>query len=125
MLATKDTQATVAVRDVKAARKFYEGILGLKPAEGADGDPPVYQTGNSRMLVYESQYAGTNTATSVTWDVGRDVERVVEWLKGRGVAFEHYDLPGATLQGDVHLIGPGKAAWFKDPEGNIHALIGR
>ena len=125
MLGTKHALATIAVRNLKSAKKFYEGTLGLKLADTREEDPSVYQSGNSRVLVYESQYAGTNKASAATWDVGTDMEKVVEALKAKGVAFEHYDLPGMTRKGDVHVTGPIKAAWFKDPDGNILALIGR
>jgi len=125
MLGTKHALATIAVRNLKSAKKFYEGTLGLKLADTREEDPPVYQSGSSRVLVYESQYAGTNKASAATWDVGTDMEKVVEALKAKGVAFEHYDLPGMTRKGDVHVTGPIKAAWFKDPDGNILALVGR
>jgi len=125
MLGTKDPVATVAVRNLNAAKKFYEGTLGLKRADSPEPEPPVYQAGNFRLLVYESKYAGTNQATAVTWDVGAEVEKEVEALKAKGVAFEHYDLPDMTRKGDVHVAGRMKAAWFKDPDGNIHALVGR
>ena len=69
MLATKDGVATVAVRNLNAAKKFYEGTLGLKRADSPEPEPPVYQAGKFRLLVYESKYAGTNQATAVTWDV--------------------------------------------------------
>lgn len=124
MLETKDVIATVAVRNLKAAKKFYEGTLGLKRADSPQPEPPVYQAGKFRLLVYESRYAGTNQATAVTWDVGADMEKVVQDLKGKGVVFEHYDLPEMTRKGDVHVAGRMKAAWFKDPDGNIHALVG-
>jgi len=125
MLGTKDGVATVAVRNLNAAKKFYEGTLGLKRADSPEPEPPVYQAGKLRLLVYESQYAGSNQATAVTWDVGADLEKEVQALKTKGVAFEHYDLPEMTRKGDVHQAGPMKAAWFKDPDGNIHALVGR
>lgn len=83
------------------------------------------EAGKFRLLVYESRYAGTNQATAVTWDAGDDTEKIVQALKSKGVAFEHYDLPGATLKGDVHVMARMKAAWFKDPDGNIHAVVGR
>jgi hypothetical protein len=51
------------------------------------------------------------------------MEKVVQTLKGKGVAFEHYDLPEMTLKGDIHVAEGMKAAWFKDPDGNIHALV--
>jgi catechol 2,3-dioxygenase-like lactoylglutathione lyase family enzyme len=103
MLAGKDVMATVAVRDVKAARKFYEGTLGLKLVGDDMPEAPVYQSGKSRLLVYQSQYAGTNKATAATWPVGDDIEQIVKARKGKGVRL--------------------KAAWFKDPDGNILALV--
>jgi catechol 2,3-dioxygenase-like lactoylglutathione lyase family enzyme len=115
--------ATVAVKDIDRATQFYEGTLGLEPA--ADNQEPsarTYRSGNSEILVYESQYAGSNKATAVTWSVG-DVEEAVRDLKAKGIAFEKYDMPGMTRQGDVHVAGSTKAAWFKDPDGNIHALV--
>lgn len=47
-------------------------------------------------------------------------------LHDKGVSFEHYsDMPEATIKGDVHVMGDMKAAWFKDPDGNIHAMVSR
>jgi hypothetical protein len=60
----------------------------------------------------------------VTWDVGGDIDRVVRDLGGKGLKFEHYDMPGMTLKGDIHEAQGMKVAWFKDPDNNIHALIG-
>jgi catechol 2,3-dioxygenase-like lactoylglutathione lyase family enzyme len=124
MLGDKDVAATIAVKDMAAARSFYEGTLGLKPGGMEDPGGVLYQSGNSRVLVYVSQYAGTNEATAATWSVGDDVEGVVEALRGKGVTFEHYDdLPGTTRDGDIHVMGELRGAWFKDPDGNILALI--
>jgi catechol 2,3-dioxygenase-like lactoylglutathione lyase family enzyme len=123
MLGGKAAAATIAVKDLNKARKFYEGTLGLKPVNQQDSEAVSYQSGNSQILVYRSQYAGTNQATAATWDVGDELEKIVQRLKGKGVSFEHYDLPGLTRQGDVHVSEGLKAAWFKDPDGNIHALV--
>jgi catechol 2,3-dioxygenase-like lactoylglutathione lyase family enzyme len=123
VLGDKKAVATVAVNDIGRAKEFYEVTLGLEPA--ADNEEPsarTYRSGDSEILVYESKYAGSNKATAVTWAVG-DVEEAVRDLKAKGVTFEKYDLPGMTRQGDVHVAGSMKAAWFKDPDGNIHALI--
>ncbi|HEY7482170.1 MAG TPA: VOC family protein [Gemmatimonadales bacterium] len=123
MLEAKDAVATIPVRDVKKARRFYEDTLGLEPADDTMSEAPVYRSGSSRILVYQSQYAGTNKATAATWGVDDDIEVIVPALKAKGVSFEHYDMPGMTLKGDVH-VGEGlKAAWFKDPDGNILALV--
>jgi len=122
MLADKDAVATVAVKDLKAAKKFYGDTLGLKPTPVPEPEVLNYKSGNSTVLVYKSQFAGSNKATSVTWVVD-DVEGTVKDLKARGVSFEHYDFPGMTRKGDVHIAGKSKAAWFKDPDGNILAVV--
>ncbi len=123
MLAAKEAMATVAVRDLEKARKFYEGTLGLKLTEAQEEEALTYQAGGTRLLVYRSQYAGSNKATATTWVIGNEMEKVVQSLKGKGVTFEHYDMPGMTLKGDIHVAEGMKAAWFKDPDGNIHALV--
>ena len=124
MLASTDAIATIAVKKIEPARKFYEGTLGLKPMPTEETGVQTYKSGNSSVLVYESQYAGTNKATAATWAV-ENLEGVVRDLKAKGVRFEHYDFPGATRQGDVHGTGKTKAAWFKDPDGNILARVSR
>jgi catechol 2,3-dioxygenase-like lactoylglutathione lyase family enzyme len=124
MLGNKDAIATVAVKDIQAARRFYEDKLGLKPVHPEDHGVITYKTGGSSLLVYTSQFAGTNQATSATWSVGGDFDDIVQSLKSKGVSFEHYDgLPQVTREGDIHRAGKLKLAWFKDPDGNIHHLI--
>ncbi len=123
MLADTDAIATIAVKDLKVAKKFYEGALGLKAKPSQQPEVLEYKSGSSSIYVYKSQYAGTNKATAVTWAVD-DMDEVVRTLKGKGVTFEHYDLPGLTLKGDVHVAGKMKAAWLRDPDGNIIALVG-
>lgn len=119
MLADKDAQATVAVKSLERARPFYEGVLGLEPV--GDGQPVVqaYRAGGSTLLVYESAYAGTNQATSVTWPLGADFDATLKALQAKGVAFERYDFPGVVHDGDVHVFGDNRVAWFKDPDGAI------
>ena len=124
MLGDKNVIATLAVADLERARGFYENTLGLKQApgmtEGADAGAVAYQAGNSAVLVYQSEYAGTNQATAASWGVGDDFDTIVEDLKNKGVTFEHYDdLPDTTRDGDVHMFGGMKSVWFKDPDGNI------
>jgi len=126
MLGDKDAAATLAVKDVDAARKFYENTLGLTQLEGGPDDPTsvLYRSGSSAILVYESRYAGTNQATAASWAVGDEFDAIVQSLQGKGVTFERYDdLPGTTRDGDVHVMGDLKAVWFKDPDGNILNLV--
>jgi catechol 2,3-dioxygenase-like lactoylglutathione lyase family enzyme len=123
MLSDKEAAATIAVKNIEVARKFYEGTLGLKPDPTEEPGVIVCKSGNSKVLIYESEYAGTNKATAATWTVGEDIKGVVQDLKSKGVAFEHYDFPDTTREGDVHVSGNTKVAWFKDPDGNILALV--
>jgi len=123
MLGGKNAAATLAVSDPQRARDFYENTLGLQPLQEVPGSV-LYKSGNSVLLVYPSEYAGTNQATAATWAVGDDFEAIVKDLKAKGVAFEHYDdLPDVTREGDVHVMGELKGVWLKDPDGNILSLV--
>jgi len=123
MLGNRDATANLAVRDIDAARRFYEGTLGLAEVGRQDGELIVYKSGGSTINVYRSQYAGTNKATAVTWAVGGELENTVKALKAKGVSFEHYDMPGLVRDGDIHVGGDMKVAWFKDPDGNILNVV--
>ena len=123
MLGAHDVGATLAVGDIDEARAFYEGTLGLSPAMEFP-DSVLYTAGNSRLMVYHSDFAGTNKATAATWGVGDQLDPIVEGLRAKGVSFEHYDLPDTTRDGDIHeLGGEMRGVWFKDPAGNIIALV--
>jgi len=123
MLADRTAVATIAVKDVAAAKRFYEGALSLKQVASEGTQVVTYAAGGGKLLVYQSQFAGTNKATVATWFVGKDIEQVVKALKAKGVSFEHYDMPETKREGDIHVTGPMRAAWFKDPDGNIHAVV--
>lgn len=119
MLADKAAMATIAVKDIDAAKKFYGQTLGLKKSEDMGDDVAIFKSGNSTIVIYKSDFAGTNKATSATWGVGDELGFIVKNLREEGVAFEHYAMPGLVRQGDIHVLGDFKAAWFKDPDGNI------
>lgn len=119
MLGDKDVTAVIAVRDMEKAKKFYQDVLGLKP--GATNDPGgmSYGAGSCEIFIYKSDYAGTNQATALNWNVGDELNKIIDDLKSKGVTFEHYDMPGVAMDGDVHVMGMLRSAWFKDPDGNI------
>jgi catechol 2,3-dioxygenase-like lactoylglutathione lyase family enzyme len=123
MLGDNDAIATIPVKDLAVAEKFYRKTLGLKPLKTEEEGVSRFQSGESEVLVYASPYAGTNQATTATWVVDH-VEELVRDLRSKGVTFEHYDLPGLTLEDDVHMAGDFRAAWFKDPDGNILHIVG-
>lgn len=124
MLGNQNAVANIAVKDLDKAREFYETTLGLKLVDQESDEVLVFQSGDTSIFVYKSQFAGTNKATNVSWPV-KDVEKTVKELKAKGVRFEHYDMPGLTLKGDVHVADNDNMhiAWFKDPEGNILSLV--
>ena len=123
MFADHEVMATIAVRNLKTARTFYENTVGLKPAAKQREGTVAFQCGSSILLIYESQFAGTNKATSATWRAGDEVDAIARTLKAKGVTFEHYEFPGMTLQGDVHVMGAHRVAWFKDQDGNILSIV--
>jgi catechol 2,3-dioxygenase-like lactoylglutathione lyase family enzyme len=123
MLGTRNAVANLAVRDIGRARAFFTDTLGLKQVGGEGDELIVLKSGDSVVNVYRSEFAGTNEATAVTWEVD-DIEAEVEALKGKGVAFEHYDMPGLKREGDLYVGDGMKIAWFKDPDGNILNIVG-
>jgi catechol 2,3-dioxygenase-like lactoylglutathione lyase family enzyme len=121
MLGDNNAIATVGVKNLQTSREFYERTLGLTTVMEND-EVVAFKSGASTLFVYHSPYAGTNKATAVTFVVD-EVDDLVRTLKGRGVTFEHYDLPKMTRQGDVHVAGSMRTAWFKDPDGNILSVV--
>jgi catechol 2,3-dioxygenase-like lactoylglutathione lyase family enzyme len=123
-LANHDPIATVATKNLAAARAFYEHTLGMKVVTDNAPAAITLASGRGQLIVYQSALAGTNAATAVNWIVD-DVESVVAELGSRGIAFEHYDLSGVERRGDIHIAGGWKSAWFKDVDGNILCAMGR
>lgn len=120
MLTDGTITANIPAGDLKRAREFYTEKLGLTPTHEFEGMFLVYTTSSgSQFSVYETQYAGQAGHTIAQWHVD-DVDEVVRELKSKGVTFEQYDdMPGVTWNdGVASLEGMGKAAWFKDSEGN-------
>lgn len=118
-LKDKVSSAIIAVSDIERARKFYSETLGLELEEDGMGGVLVYKTGSTHLLVYPSDFAGTNKANAVVFDCGGDIEGIVESLRGKGVTFEHYPDMGLDFENGIHSSGDSKMVWFKDPDGNI------
>ena len=114
--------AYIPAKDLARARQFYETKLGLRPKEERNGGV-VYEFGRgTACFLYLSPNAGTSKASQAFWSVD-DVDRLIVALQAKGVVFEHYDLPGEKSAAGAITEGGAKAAWFKDSEGNIMALI--
>ena len=122
MLGRTDATPMIAVQDLDRARKFYEDKLGLKAKDEWGGEGVTLKSGDTTINVYRSEFAGTNKATALTFDVA-DIDKEIGELKEKGIFFEHFDVPGLERRGDLHVAKDFKTAWFKDPDGNILSLI--
>ena len=112
----------IPATEIARARKFYEEKVGLVPKQEIAGGV-VYECGKgSWIFLYQSGGAGTSKASQAFWQV-EDVEAEVTALRAKGVVFEEYDLPGLKTVNGIASGGGARAAWFKDTEGNIMALI--
>ncbi|HSI04708.1 MAG: VOC family protein [Myxococcota bacterium] len=118
MLNKSAAVAMIAVKDLAAAKRFYAETLGLKEVDTMGEEVAVFESGQTKINVYRSEFAGTNKATALTWQV-EDLDAEVKSLKDKGVKFEHYDMPDMERQGDIYSSGEFRTAWFKDPDGNI------
>ena len=122
MLGKAGATAMIAVKDIDRARRFYEETLGLEAKDAMGGEVLEVKSGDTLINVYKSEFAGTNKATALTFDV-QDIESEVRDLKDKGVFFEKYDMPGLEQRGDLYVGEGMKTAWFKDPDGNSLSLF--
>jgi catechol 2,3-dioxygenase-like lactoylglutathione lyase family enzyme len=126
MLNAAPVAAVLATTEMQRARDFYERTLGLTPSDQAVPDPSValYDCGaGTKLLVYERATAGDSEATSANFFVD-DVEGEVARLRENGVTFEDYDTGDIKTENGIASTGDFKAAWFKDPDGNILCVSG-
>jgi predicted enzyme related to lactoylglutathione lyase len=123
MLNSGTVTANIPAGDLERARGFYADKLGLTPSFVVEGMMLVYETaGGTTFSIYQTEYAGQAGHTIAQWHVD-DVDAEVRDLKGKGVNFEQYDMPGVEWNdGIASMGGMGKAAWFKDSEGNTLCL---
>ena len=121
MLQNAPMYSYIPAKDVARARRFYEEKLGFEPKQELAGGV-VYEFGKgTACFLYPTPNAGTSHASQAFWQV-EDIEREVRELKTRGVKLEMYKMPEMDENG-ISTAGGAKAAWFKDTEGNIMALV--
>ena len=121
MLSNASVTTMLPVKDMKRARAFYEGRLGLKPGGlNADGKF-VYKVGGSTLALFPKPEGTKAEHTAISFLVA-DIAASIKELKRAGVVFEDYDFPGLKTENHVCVLGAEKAAWFKDTEGNYLCL---
>jgi predicted enzyme related to lactoylglutathione lyase len=123
MLSDSKVMANIPASDIARARDFYADKLGLSPAQEMGAEVLVYRTaGGTEFQIYRTDYAGQAGHTIAQFHVD-DLESEVHDLKAKGVTFEVYDLPGTKWEGEIaSMEGMGRAAWFKDSEGNTMCI---
>jgi predicted enzyme related to lactoylglutathione lyase len=122
MLSDSRVHANIPAADIERARRFYTDTLGLAVADERDGLLVFTTDGGTTFMVYQTEYAGQAGHTIAQWHVD-DIEAEVKDLTTKGVAFEEYDMPGVSWSNGIASIPTmGRAAWFKDSEGNIMCL---
>jgi catechol 2,3-dioxygenase-like lactoylglutathione lyase family enzyme len=114
--------AYIPAKDLARARKFYETKLGFRPKEETNGGVVYEFARGTACFLYPTPNAGTSKASQAFWSVD-DVDGLIVALKAKGVVFEDYDMPGEKSAAGAITAGGAKAAWFKDSEGNVMALI--
>ena len=112
---------TIPAKDLERTRRFYEDVLDAQVVMEDPGGI-IYRSGDSYFSLYPTEFAGTAQHTLAAFMV-RDVEATVAQLRGKGVTFEDYDLPGVKTVNGIAELGGTKGAWFKDPEGNILSVV--
>jgi catechol 2,3-dioxygenase-like lactoylglutathione lyase family enzyme len=112
---------TIPAKDLDGTRRFYEGVLGAQVVMEDPGGI-IYRSGDSYFSLYPTEFAGTAQHTLGAFMV-QDVEAAVADLRGKGVTFEEYDLPGVKTVNGIAELGGTRGAWFKDPEGNTLSVV--
>lgn len=115
---------TLGVSDLQRARDFYEGTLGLAPGTEMMDQGITYQSGSGSFFIYQSEFAGTNKATAMMFEVpGEKFDAEIAALREKGVTFQTFDLDGMEWDDGVATVGEGdnvfRSVWFTDPDGNI------
>lgn len=122
MFANRQATAMLPAADIERAKAWYRDKLGLSPAEDRGEMGAVYHLSGVRAFLYKSDYAGTAKHTALTFGCP-DLVADMAALRGKGVTFIDYDLPGLKTENGLADWGDLKNAWANDSEGNILAFV--
>ncbi|MET0289130.1 MAG: VOC family protein [Pseudoxanthomonas sp.] len=120
--ATTPLHPYIPTKDVTRARHFYETRLGFTPSELRENGASYRCGASTECFLYETAHAGTSQASQALFVV-LDIDHEVAELQSGGMPLEHVDIPGAQIDDDIVTAGGARAAWFKDSEGNIVAVV--
>jgi catechol 2,3-dioxygenase-like lactoylglutathione lyase family enzyme len=120
-LSTTPVTCMLPVKDLARARRFYEQALHLEPIGSRPDGKFVYRVGGTEVALFPKEEGTKAEHTALSFRVD-DIAAAIERLKAQGVVFDDYDFPGFKTVEHVCVLGSEKAAWFRDPEGNILCL---
>jgi len=122
MFANRQATVTIPAADLERAKAWYRDKLGITPQQSDEYGASYMLGGGTRAFLYKSEYAGTAESTLLAFD-SPDLKADMVELRGRGVTFIDYDLPGLKTTNGLAEFGPVKNAWAKDSEGNILGFV--
>jgi len=120
----KDSKSfsSFSVNDLKKAKEFYGGTLGLRTTETKEG-LELHLAGGKTVFLYPKPNHTPASFTVLNFLVN-NIEEAVDQIIDLGLPLEHYDLPDLKTDKRGIARGPGpKIAWFKDPAGNILSVV--
>ena len=120
MLADSKAFSGFSVDDVASAEKFYGETLGLRISEHY-GLMTLHLTGDRDTLVYPKPDHVPASFTILNFQVD-DIDAAVDDMVSRGIKLEKYEGMGQDAKG-INRAGGPYIAWFKDPAGNILAVL--
>lgn len=121
MFRDRTATAMLPAKDVERAKQWYREKLGIVPADEHEYGA-AYDMGGTRVFLYQTEFAGSAQHTLLSFD-SPDLLAEMQVLRGKGVVFIDYDLPGLKTQNGVAAFGPVKNAWARDSEGNILGFV--
>ena len=120
MLKDRPAFSGFSADDVGKEKAFYADTLGVDVTE-ENGMLTLRLAGGQRVLIYPKDDHQPATYTVLNFEVD-DIDAAVDQLSAAGVTFERYEGVPHDDRGIVREWGP-PIAWFKDPAGNILAVI--
>lgn len=125
MLGSKSAMVNIAVNNISVAREFYENTLGLIKLREDPSGRTMYKTGDTALFIYVSEFAGSNKADYVAWEVGDEFQAIVADLRDKNVTFDTFpDMPGVRIEKEVHIFGNTGIVWLRDPDDNFLLIVG-
>ena len=125
MLSNHPAMANIAVKDLAIAKKFYKETLRLTILREDPSGRTMYKTGTTAIFIYQSEFAGTNKADYLAWEVGDDFKQIVADLHAKNVSFRDYSaMFGVEIIEDIHIMGDMGLVWIQDPDGNLIIIAG-